>query len=163
LFVFKDGLLNYETSERWSIEKIRSCSWLAHENFPKEFYSFSSNLRSPSSSEISSFEYETHLRLKELGITPELLQTNDENSDNESLSNRDHINGTYRILLHRSQKQSNSLERDELYDKRKNEDIPPSWSRSMSLNGEANGQKIKQRLNNSFHAVPHSTKVCVIL
>ena len=58
------------------------------------------------------------------------------NSNNKVLSNRDSINGTYRIILHRLQKQSNPIERDDLYDKAVNEDMAAPWGRSMSVSGE---------------------------
>jgi hypothetical protein len=157
-----DGLLNYEILERWSIEKIRSCSWLSRENFIKEFEPFPSNLSNYSSSVNSikptkpSLEQRAHLRLEELGITSELFQITSENSDN----NRDNINGTYRIIFHRLQKQSNPLERDDSYDKRIKEDLSSSWERSMSLNNDAGGRKTKPHVNQSPE---QQTKVCIIL
>ena len=134
----------------------------------------------------SSFEYEAHSKLEDLGITSELLQKTTKNSANKFLSNRDSINGTYRIILHRLQKQSNPIERDDLYDKTNNEDLSTSWGRSMSVSGEPGGRrdsfgkpisvsyggtsaKPKRNINNTHqHRSPninaqHPTKVCTIL
>ena len=127
--LFSDGLLAHEVSERWSIKKIRSCSWLAHQSFPKEYDPFATNLsdywvsrNETKISTASSIEHETYLRLKKLGITSELLHAKNQHSDDKHFSNRDNINGTYRILFHHLQKQSNPLERDDLYDNENNED-----------------------------------------
>jgi hypothetical protein len=162
VLVFLGGLLNYQIAERWPIEKIRSCSWLANQNFTKEFDSFPSNLSnySPSLSKTksakTSLEYQAYSKLEELGITSEVLRAMDKNSNN----NRDNINGTYRIIFHRLQKQSNSLERNDSYDNRIKEDLSSSRGRSISFNGETGGRKNKQHLNNSSLA---HTKVCIIL
>jgi serine/threonine-protein kinase NIM1 len=159
---FLGGLLNPKVAERWSIEKIRSCSWLKNQIFNKEFDSFSSNLNnySPSVTKTkpvrTSLEYQAHVKLEELGITSELSQTMNINSDKI----RNNINGTYRIILHRLQKQSTSLERDNSYDKNLKDDIYSSYNRSISLNSDTGGRKTKQHLENS--RVSH-TKVCTIL
>lgn len=80
----------------------------------------------------SSVEDEAHSQLEDLGITSELLQTTTNNST-RSLTNRDSINGTYRIILHRLQKQSTPVERDDPLEKVSNEDLAASWGRSMSV------------------------------
>jgi hypothetical protein len=147
-------MLNYQISDRWSMEKIRSCSWLAGQTFNKEFDPFPTNLnyyptsRNENRSTKLSLEEQTHIKLRELGITS--------SSDN----NNDNIIGTYRIIFHRLQKQLNPLERDDTYDKRMKEEFPPSWDRSISLNHEADGRKTKYIPPN-----PHmqQTKVCTIL
>lgn len=149
------GLLHPEAVQRWSIEQIRSCAWLANQNFPNELEPLPLNLTnfwtsvnkdlskngtSELSTATSSFEYEAHSKLEDLGITSELLETRTKNSNNK-LSNRDSINGTYRIILHRLQKQSNPVERDELYDKTVNDDLAASWGRSMSVSNEPGGRR----------------------
>ncbi|CAF3405449.1 unnamed protein product [Rotaria sp. Silwood1] len=165
------GLLNHEVSERWSMKQIRSCSWLSHQNFPKEFDPFITNINdywiSLNETKISalippklSIEYETYLRLKKLGITSEYLQAMNNNSDNENFSNHDNINGTYRILLHRLQKQSNALERDDVYEKKMNEDFSSSRHRMMSLYNETGEQRITKKINQSQ---TENARVCVIL
>lgn len=68
--------------------------------------------------------------------------------DNRSFSNHDGVNGTYRILLHRLQKQMNPLERDDSYDRK---------SDGHDKTGEKSS---KQDLNQSSI---QSTKVCTIL
>jgi hypothetical protein len=149
-----DGLLNPQVTERWSIEKIRSCSWLVGQSFTKEFDPFPSNLshysisKNENRSSKLSLEEQAHLKLQELGITP--------NSDN----NRDDINGTYRIIFHRLQKQSNPLEHDDSYDKRMKEDFSSSWDRSISLNNETGERKTKHHPTDSHI---QNTKVCTIL
>jgi hypothetical protein len=172
--LFSDGLLSHNKLERWSMEKIRSCPWLAKQNFPKEFHPFALNLsrdwvsvnNTKALSTIqarSSFEYETYSKLEELGITPEVVQLTNKNSDDKFLSNRDNINGTYRIILHHLQKQSNSLERDDLHDKKGNENLSPARGRSMSVISANSGQKLKQHLNNSHQLEIHKAKTCIIL
>lgn len=89
----------------------------------------------------SSFESEAHSKLEDLGITSELLQNTTTNSANQCLSNRDCINGTYRIILHRLQKQSNPMEREDLHEKIVNEELSTSWTRSMSVIGEPGGRR----------------------
>jgi hypothetical protein len=138
----------------------------------------------------SSFENEAHSKLEDLGITSELLQTTTtaKNATNQVRSNRDSINGTYRIILHRLQKQSTPIERDDLYDKTVNEDLSTSWGRSMSVSGEPGGRrgsfgkpisvsyggtsaKPKRNLNNTHQSrqqqqqnnAHQPTKVCTIL
>ena len=134
----------------------------------------------------SSFESEAHSKLEDLGITSELLQTTTKNSNNKFLSNRDSINGTYRIILHRLQKQSNPIERDDLYDRAVNEDLSASWGRSMSVSGEPSERrdsigkpisvsyggtsaKPKRNISNTRQQrstninTQHPTKVCTIL
>ncbi|CAF3834210.1 unnamed protein product [Adineta steineri] len=169
------GLLSYEKLERWSIDKIRSCPWLSRENFPEEFQPFALNLsydwiplsKTKTQSSISartSFEYETHSKLEELGITSDILKLiRPKDSDEKYLSNRDSINGTYRIILHRLQKQSNSLERDLVYDRGISEDVSAPRGRSMSVNIETNPRKNKQNITNSFHTHSEKTKMCIIL
>ena len=150
------SLLHPEAVQRWSIEQIRSCAWLTNQNFPDELEPLPLNLTNYWTSvnkdltettngttnnlpKTSSFEYEAHSKLEDLGITSELLQKTTKNSNNKFLSNRDSINGTYRIILHRLQKQSNPIERDDLYDKTVNEDLSASWGRSMSVSAEPGG------------------------
>ncbi|CAF0778554.1 unnamed protein product [Rotaria sordida] len=197
------GLLHPEAVQRWSIEQIRSCSWLSNQNFPNELEPLPLNLtnfwtsvnkdlsKNESTNNIhnptpptSSFESEAHSKLEDLGITSELLQTTTKNSNNKFLSNRDSINGTYRIILHRLQKQSNPIERDEFYGKTVNEDLSTSWGRSMSVIGEPGGRKdsfgkpssvsyggtgVKSKRNNTHKRqltginAQQSTKVCMIL
>lgn len=204
--MFLGGLLHPEATHRWSIEQIRTCSWLTNQNFPKEIEPFPINLtnfwtsvnkdlsknessvsRTDSVPSTSSFEYEAHSKLEDLGITSELLQTTTKNSNDKFVSNRDSINGTYRIILHRLQKQSNPMERDEFYGKTVNEDLSTSWGRSMSVSVEAAGgrrdsfgkpnsvsyggtsAKSKRSVNNTSHNQSanvngqHPTKVCLIL
>lgn len=192
------GLLHPEAVQRWSIERIRSCPWLLKQNFPNELEPLPLNLThfwtsvdktaSPNSlASASSFESEAHSKLEDLGITSELLQNTTTNSSNTKiLSNRDCINGTYRIILHRLQKQSNPMERDDLHEKIVNEDLSASWGRSMSVSGEPGGRrdsfgkpismsyggttvKSKRAVSNprqqratNFNN-PSSTKVCTIL
>jgi hypothetical protein len=144
------------------MEKIRSCSWLVNQHFTKEFDPFPSNLsnystrRHENKSTKLSLEDQAHLKLQELGITPEISQITNTESDN----NHDNINGTYRIIFHRLQKQSNSLERDDSYDKRMKEDFPSSWDRSISLSNEIGERKPKYYPTNSH---VQNTKVCTIL
>ncbi|CAF0855260.1 unnamed protein product [Rotaria sordida] len=166
-----NGLLNHEITERWSIKQIRSCSWLAHQSFPKEFNPFSMNINnyytssnvtkiSTSIPTKSSIEYETYLRLQKLGITSEYLQVMNKNSDDKNFSNFDMINGTYRILLHRLQKQSNVLERDDMYAEKFNEDFPSLQNHMMTSYRRTGERKSKQNLNQSQ---THNAKVCIIL
>ncbi|UJR20702.1 hypothetical protein I4U23_023823 [Adineta vaga] len=169
------GLLCYEKLERWSMEQIRSCAWLTKQNFPKEYEPFELNLsydwialsKTKTLSAISprtSFEYEVHLRLEELGITSDIVKSRkNPDSDEKYLSTRDNINGTYRIILHRLQKQSTPLERDDLYGDGTFDDSTIPRGRSMSVNIENRERKTKQNLNNSFHAHPQRAKVCIIL
>ncbi|CAF1607394.1 unnamed protein product [Adineta ricciae] len=203
------SLLHPEAVQRWSTEQIRSCAWLTNQNFPDELEPLPLNLTNYWTSvnkdvtktettngttnnlpKTSSFEYEAHSKLEDLGITSELLQKTTKNSNNKFLSNRDSINGTYRIILHRLQKQSNPIERDDLYDKTVNEDLSASWGRSMSVSAEPGGGrrgsfgkpisvsyggttvKTKRNLNRAQqqqyrptnnNAQQQSTKVCTIL
>ncbi|UJR28940.1 hypothetical protein I4U23_010157 [Adineta vaga] len=198
------GLLHPEAVQRWSIEQMRSCPWLSNQNFPEELEPLPLNLTNYWTSvnkdltkndsndclpRTSSFENEAHSKLEDLGITSELLQKTTKNSNNKVLSNRDSINGTYRIILHRLQKQSNPIERDDLYDKAVNEDLSTSWGRSMSVSAEPGGRKnsfgkpisvsyggttvkTKRNLNRpqpqqhratNSDVQHHSTKVCTIL
>ncbi|CAF4302371.1 unnamed protein product, partial [Rotaria magnacalcarata] len=154
------GLLHPEATQRWPMEQIRACSWLSNQNFPNELeplplnltnfwtsvnkdlsQSQSTNSTPDSIPSTSSFEHEAHSKLEDLGITSELLQTTTKDSNNKCLSNRDSINGTYRIILHRLQKQSNPIERDDFYGKTINEDLSTSWGRSMSVSGEPGGRR----------------------
>lgn len=93
------------------------------------------------------------MKLQELGITSEIFQSIHGDAD----ETHDHINGTYRIIFHRLQKQSNTLERDETYDKRMKVDRPPSWTRSISYTNGIDDNKY------SKHAHIHSTSVCTLL
>jgi hypothetical protein len=199
--IFLGGLLHPEAVERWPIERICSCSWLKNQIFPNELEPLPLNLTNfwtsvnkdlsksdtPDSLRItSSFELEAHSKLEDLGITNELLQHTAKNSNNKFLSNRDSINGTYRIILHRLQKQSNPVERDDLYEKTVNEDLSASWGRSMSVSGEPSGRrdsvgkpisvsyggtsvKPKRNMNNTRQQrsndinTQQPTKVCTIL
>lgn len=147
--------------------------WLAKQSFPKEYEPFAVNLdydwmhlgRTTSRSSItprSSFEYEAHMRLEELGITSDLVRSR-RSSDDRQLSYRDNINGTYRIILHRLQKQSIALERDDLYEAALNEGAVTTRSRSMSVNIENRLRQPKKSLNNSFHSHTPKTKMCIIL
>ena len=134
----------------------------------------------------TSLKYEAHLKLEDLGITTELLKETQKNSNNNILSNRDSINGIYRIILHRLQKQSNSIERDDSYGKTVNEDLWTSWPHSTSVSGEPNEQiksletldcvayerkttKPKQTVNNTDQHrlrnknAQQSTRVCMIV
>ena len=180
---------------------MRSCSWLRNQTFLAELEPLPLNLTNfwtsvnkdlpktgvrDSLPSTSSFESEAHSKLEDLGITSELLQSTTKNSNNKFLSNRDSINGTYRIILHRLQKQSNPIERDELYEKAGTEDLSASWGRSMSVSGEPSGRRdsfgkavsvsyggttTKSKRNRSDTRQPRSkngnpqpaTKVCVIL
>ena len=157
------GLLNYEITERWSIETIRLCSWLNNQKFPREFSSFTLNINDQpifsNITAISTLEKETYSRLKKLGITSEVLQVINNNSDDKHLSIRDNINGTYRILLHRLQKQSSVLERDDSFDERFNENFSLP-NNLLSFHHETNEQQTKTHLNQSEK---HNTKVCIIL
>ncbi|CAF2600447.1 unnamed protein product [Rotaria sp. Silwood2] len=166
-----NGLLNHEINERWSIKEIRSCSWLAHQNFPKEFDPFLTNINdySISSNETTistvlptkfSIEHETFLRLEKLGITSEHLQAMNKNIDDNNFSNRDNINGTYRIILHRLQKQLNALERDDMYEKKMNEDFSSSRHHMISSYSKTGEQKTQLKLNQSQ---AQNTRVCIIL
>jgi hypothetical protein len=192
IFIFLGGLLHHEGRERWSIEKIRKCSWLRGENFPKELEPLPINLtscwtsinkslnkkesttRTPEPlSPTSSFEYAAHSRLEELGITSELLQAVNKNSDETFFSNRDSINGTYRIILHRLQKQSSQLERDDLYDATVNDEFASSRERSKSITDDSSRRKesFSRRASVSSGKNKHSlansptqtTKACIIL
>jgi hypothetical protein len=156
--LFLDGLLHPQAVQRWSIEQIRTCPWLVNQTFLPEVPPFPLNLtnfwtsvnkdlkKSASTSDslptMSSFEDEAHSKLEDLGITSELLRstTMRNNSDSTDLSNRYSINGTYRIILHRLQKQSNPLEREDLAEKMVNDDLSASWGRSMSVHGESVGR-----------------------
>lgn len=150
LFSFPGGFLQLEPTQRWSIEQIRSCVWLSTQTFLPEHEPFPLNLTyywssvdkdikksnsTPGPFRSSySFEDEAHSKLEDLGITSELLQSI--RKTNQTFSTRDSINGTYRIILHHLQKQSNPIERDDLSEKIINEDLSASWGRSMSFYGE---------------------------
>ena len=153
------GLLSPKTDQRWTSDQIRSCQWLRNETFIKEFDPFPSNLSNYSrsidknnSSELS-LEDQAHLKLQELGITPEIFQS----IYGDANQKHDHINGTYRIIFHRLQKQSNALEHDETYDKRMKTERPPSWIRSISYTNGVDDDKYSKQ------AHLHGTSVCTIL
>ena len=135
-----------------------------------------------------SCEDEAHSKLEDLGITSELLQATTKNARVRSLSNRDCINGTYRIILHRLQKQSDPFERDDGSERTVTEDLAASWGRSMSVHGEPGerrnsfgktasmsygGTDAKPKRNARHPSQPrqtkaqlqhqHQTKVCTIL
>ena len=191
------NLLNLEPAERWSTDQMRSCSWLAHGHCPKQleplpldlnqfWTSFSSD---PSMNESAaqtssasvpsqfSFENEVHSKLEALGITSDLIRQTIRDSDDKLLSNRDSINGTYRIILHRLQKQSNALERDDLLDRTNDEDLTSSWTRSISVGDKASERQASSMKRRSLsHDVTrrhpqhelsrsqvHMAKVCTIL
>ncbi|CAF3583897.1 unnamed protein product [Rotaria socialis] len=158
------GLLNHEIMERWSINRVRSCAWLTHQSFPKEFEPFSMDLNehcaSSNKNKRSPIENEAYLRLKQLGITSEHLQAMSENSDENHLSNRDNINGTYRILLHRLQKQSTALERDPLYGKQSHEDFSSSGTQKISGSIDTGEQK---HIQNLHQTQTQKARVCIIL
>jgi uncharacterized protein len=197
-----DGLLHPQATQRWSIDKVCSCHWLENQTLLPEVEPFPANLtnywtsvhrdakKSESTSDClrsaSSFEDEVQSKMEDLGITSELIQKR-RNGDHAALSNRDCINGTYRIILHRLQKQSNPIEREDLSEKTMNEDLAASWGRSMSVHGEPVGQvessnkvisfsyggtttrtkRPSQRTTESRKTNPNSyhqqTKVCTIL
>ena len=131
ILIILGTLLNPEPTDRWCIEEIRSCDWLKQQHFPEPLEPFPLNLANfwtsskrrsseSNSNELlaerrlnSSLEVAAHAKLKELGITPELVRKATLNTRDELLFNPDSINGTYRIIIHRLQKQSNPLERDE--------------------------------------------------
>lgn len=71
--------------------------------------------------------------------------------------NHDRINGTYRIIFHRLQKQSNALERDDTYDKRMKDEQRPSWNRSVSYTPGVDARKYSKNAHVS------NTAVCTIL
>lgn len=130
--------MNSSINDRWSIEKIRSCSWLTNQIFIKEFDPFPTNLSNyslTSNRTTSSIEHQAHLKLRDLGITPSNIHPHTD-------TNRDNINGTYRIIFHRLQKQSNKLEHDSTYDKRMKEDITHNWARSISHTTEYDQRKL---------------------
>ncbi|CAF2033569.1 unnamed protein product [Rotaria magnacalcarata] len=158
------GLLNHEIRERWSINRIRSCAWLTHQSFPKEFEPFSMNLNeqctSSNENKRSPIENEAYLRLKQLGITYEHLQAMSETSAENHLSHRDNINGTYKILLHRLQKQSTALERDPLYGKQSHEDFSSSGNHKISWSIDTSEQKPIQNLHQTQ---TQKARVCIIL
>lgn len=163
-FLNTDGLLSYDKLERWSMEQIRSCAWLTKQYFPKEYDPYILNLSYDSTPPRASFEYQAQARLVELGITSEVLKSRKDSSSSEkSLSTRDNVNGTYRIILHRLQKQSTPLERDDLYKQVLNDESITPRGRSMSVNIENRTRKAQQNMNNSFHSNPQRAKVCTIL
>ena len=143
---------------------------------------------SESTAALPSCEDEAHSKLEDLGITSELLQTTTRNASVRSLSNRDCINGTYRIILHRLQKQSDPFERDDGNERAVTEDLAASWGRSMSVHGEPGERrnsfgktatvsyggtdaKPKRNTRHASHSRKtnaqlqhqHQTKVCTIL
>ena len=190
-------LLNLEPTERWSTDQIRSCPWLQDEHFPKALEPLPLDLtqfwtsfsQDPSMSESAaqtspnhapfkfSFEEEVHSRLEALGITSDLIRQTIRDSDDKLLSNRDSINGTYRVILHRLQKQSNPLERDDLLDRTNDEDLMSSWTRSISVGDKASERQASSMKRRSLsHEVSrrhpqhdlsrsqvHMAKVCTIL
>ncbi|CAF1428293.1 unnamed protein product [Adineta ricciae] len=159
-----NGLLSYDKLERWSMEQIRSCTWLTKQYLPKEYDPYTLNLSYDPTPSRESFEYEAQTRLAELGITSDVLKSRKDSSSSEkALSTRDNINGTYRIILHRLQKQSTPLERDDLYEQVLNDESTTPRARSMSVNIENRARKAQQNMNNSFHSHPQRAKVCTIL
>jgi hypothetical protein len=153
-FVFLDGLLHPEPVQRCSIAQIRSCSWLNDQTFFDELAPFplnvthcwtsvnndlttTANTSDSLRTTRSSFEDEAHAKLQDLGITCESLQKTSNNGNSKGVSNGDRINGTYRIILHRLQKQSNPIECDDLSEKIINDELIASWTRSMSVHGES--------------------------
>lgn len=189
MFFFSGCLLVQEPTERWSIEQVRSCAWLRQQNFPKELESLPLNLtnfwtstsKDPSSDDTadrpttpqSPCEHQAHTKLEALGITTELLRKANQYSTDKLLYNRDSINGTYRILLHRFQKQSTALERDVQYERSISEQPTPSYHRSQSISGVSGTRnKLEVRPRRASHDVSgrridptsgQATHLCVIL
>lgn len=93
------------------------------------------------------------MKLQELGITSDIFRELYGNAD----ENHDSINGTYRIIFHRLQKQSNALERDDTYEKRTKDEQRPSWIRSMSYTPGVDTRKY------SKNAHVQNATVCTIL
>ena len=115
------------------------------------------------------------MNLEELGITTEQLRKANQSSGDKLLYNRDSINGTYRILLHRLQKQSSALERDEQYNRSMSEEPTRSTHRSHSISiaaGQEGWKKLDGRQRRASHDVSgkrldqspgQGTQLCAIL
>ncbi|CAF1561954.1 unnamed protein product, partial [Didymodactylos carnosus] len=207
------GLLQPEPTDRCSIEQIRTCSWLINEIFPEAYEPLPINLANvwatntiPKDMSLmaqtaiipsdlppqSSFEYEAHSILEEMGISSNVFRA----TENNVLTNRDSVNGTYRIILHRLQRQSNQFEREDNNDRLLNEDLSSSYTnytRRNSIQSHRNTARQdsvtarrasvterrasvterrasiiddgtrRQSINSKQHSLVKQTKVCTIL
>lgn len=188
------GLLQQEPGERWTIKQIRYSEWLHKEKFPEPLEPLPLNLTnfwtcperdsgsskssldsSTSSSSGSSFECAAQERVKELGITSDVLEKAEKYSRDKLLWNHDSINGTYRLVLHRLQKQASAMEHDDQYNRSLDEEFSPSLDRFHSVN--ENGTHRKKisvdrrrashdgttRRPSRFSEAGHTSQACTIL
>ena len=166
------GLLNPEVKQRWTIAELHSCSWLSNQHLPQAYEPVALNIDdiwtspngnnlSSSTSQSSSLEGAVYLRLENLGITREILQTITENPDKKHRLNYDHINGTYRILLHRLQKQKHQLEDDHSHNEKPKYHRTSSSPNHRSLPRHENNRR--QNAINENKTELQDTKICTIL
>ncbi|CAF1195841.1 unnamed protein product [Didymodactylos carnosus] len=180
------SLLQPEPTQRWTIAQIRTCPWLKDAFFPEAFEEFPLNLSNVWTTNQkrmnltaqnttiprelqhqSAFEYEAHSQLEEMGISSNVFRT----MENNVMTNRDSVNGTYRIILHRLQKLSSHLECQE--DRLLSEDLSSS---SMNVNGRnstSNNRSTTRRVSTAGSGRRTSsakrrtqyknTKVCTVL
>jgi hypothetical protein len=198
----RGGLLEPDTSQRWSIAQIRSCPWLSQEAFLNEveplplhlshFWTSTEQVthethsRQDVPSTCSLYESQVRAELAELGVTTQILERANQYARENLLLNRDSINGTYRILLHRLQKQSSSLEANEQNgvvivvddddnNNNNNDDgVRPSFDRSRSACHSSNQRdKINENYRRASHDISskkhaeksssHASQTCAIL
>ena len=95
-------ILQLIPTERLTIEEIKNTKWLQGEDFPEEDVKYS-NIPLDSDS-CSKEEYEAKTSLEKLGVP---FDDNDE----AHMNVRNNITGTYRVVLHRIQKEK--LEQDQ--------------------------------------------------
>lgn len=100
------------------------------------------------------------MQLKQLGITFEHWHAMHKRSDENAYSIRNNVNGTYRILLHRLQKQSNALERDLSYDKSIHDNIRSTENHKISPHRATNESNQRHNMNQSQ---AQTAKTCIIL
>ena len=131
-----------------------------------------SNSRLKTPTKHSTLELEAHQRLKDLGITNEVLEKAAKYSRDKLLSNANSINGTFRLIFHRLQKQSNPFERDDQFLlKNLDDESPPSYNRVKSMNDVVVQRKDQQgkRRRASYDAGArfpdgtNSSQACTIL
>lgn len=91
------GILQQVPQERLSISQISTCEWLKGQRLPESYPKYNMCPTMDPGLVVSDDEYETRLKLQDLGITEDMMR------DCVDQGSRSSIMGAYRIVLHKIQ------------------------------------------------------------
>jgi len=139
-------ILHRVPTQRLTVDEMRSSAWLDGQDFPPAMEPFKSPLGSAGSAESVEDQRATLDELAGLGISA------DELADSENRKVRSNIVGTYRIVLHRVQKQRSGV------------DFVPRMSIAMDDSARMeNGFMSRARTMAPTSTDKKQSKVCIVL